>query len=80
MNLGNTAGHPRFVMSTSFANQVLAQIELHSNTEGYPLEVHILPNILDEKGARSHLHALGVELTVLAEDQARDLRINKNAP
>ena len=80
MNLGNATGHPSFVMSTSFANQVLAQIELYSNTESYPLGVHVLPKILDEKVARLHLDALGVELTELTDDQAKYLGIDKNGP
>jgi adenosylhomocysteinase len=67
MNLGNATGHPSFVMSTSFANQVLAQIELFSKTDSYPLGVHILPKNLDEKVARLHLAALGVELTKLSK-------------
>ena len=80
MNLGNATGHPSFVMSTSFANQVLAQIELYSNTESYPLGVHVLPKILDEKVARLHLDALGGELTELTDDQAKYLGVNKNGP
>lgn len=68
MNLGNATCHPRLVMSISFTNQVLYQIELHSNTDNYPLGVHVLLRILDEKVARPHLGALGVKLT---DDQAK---------
>ena len=71
MNLGNATGHPSFVMSNSFSNQVLAQIELYSKRENYELGVYILPKALDEKVARLHLKALGVELTELTNDQAR---------
>jgi adenosylhomocysteinase len=64
MNLGNATGHPSFVMSASFTNQVLAQIELYTKREQYPVGV-VLPKILDEKVARLHLAALGVQLTEL---------------
>ena len=70
MNLGNATGHPSFVMSNSFANQVLAQIELYVDTAKYPVGVYVLPKHLDEKVARLHLDALGVELTVLTPEQA----------
>src|SRR5690606_31774598 len=70
MNLGNATGHPSFVMSNSFSNQVLAQIELHTRRDRYPLGVHVLPKQLDEKVARLHLAALGVELTELTPAQA----------
>ncbi len=70
MNLGNATGHPSFVMSNSFANQVLAQIELYVDTANYPVGVYVLPKHLDEKVARLHLDALGVELTVLTPEQA----------
>jgi adenosylhomocysteinase len=70
MNLGNATGHPSFVMSNSFANQVLAQIELYVDTKNYPVGVYVLPKHLDEKVARLHLDALGVELTVLTPEQA----------
>ena len=63
MNLGNATGHPSFVMSASFTNQVLAQIELYTKREQYPVGVYVLPKILDEKVARLHLAALGVQLT-----------------
>ncbi|MBK5239081.1 MAG: adenosylhomocysteinase [Actinomycetales bacterium] len=70
MNLGNATGHPSFVMSNSFANQVLAQLELFVRAENYPLGVYVLPKHLDEKVARLHLNALGVELTQLTPEQA----------
>jgi adenosylhomocysteinase len=70
MNLGNATGHPSFVMSNSFANQVLAQIELWTNHDAYPLGVHMLPKVLDEKVARLHLGALGVKLSQLTPQQA----------
>ena len=63
LNLGNATGHPSFVMSASFANQVLAQIELWTKRADYPVGVHRLPKLLDEKVARLHLGALGVRLT-----------------
>ena len=80
MNLGNATGHPSFVMSNSFANQVLAQIELYAHRENYELGVFILPKHLDEKVARLHLGALGVQLTELTEEQAAYLGIPKNGP
>ncbi len=80
MNLGNATGHPSFVMSTSFANQVLAQIELFTKTAEYPLGVHILPKTLDEKVARLHLSALGVELTQLSTEQARYIGVPVAGP
>ncbi len=70
LNLGNATGHPSFVMSASFTNQVLAQIELHKNAEAYGISVTTLPKILDEKVARLHLDALGVHLTELSQEQA----------
>src|SRR3954449_9223836 len=70
LNLGNATGHPSFVMSNSFTNQVIAQIELFTKTEDYPLGVHVLPKHLDEKVARLHLDALGVRLTTLSQEQA----------
>ena len=63
MNLGNATGHPSFVMSNSFTNQVLAQIELFTKPEDYPVGVYVLPKHLDEEVARLHLGALGVQLT-----------------
>ncbi len=80
MNLGNATGHPSFVMSTSFANQVLAQIELFGKTESYELGVHILPKTLDEKVARLHLDALGVELTQLSPEQAAYIGVSVDGP
>jgi adenosylhomocysteinase len=80
MNLGNATGHPSFVMSTSFANQVLAQIELFGKTENYELGVHILPKTLDEKVARLHLDALGVELTQLSPEQAAYIGVSVDGP
>ena len=71
MNLGNATGHPSFVMSNSFANQVLAQIELWTNHDAYPLGVHMLPKVLDEKVARLHLGALGVKLSRLTAAAGR---------
>ena len=80
LNLGNATGHPSFVMSMSFTNQVLAQIELFTRTEQYPLGVYVLPKILDEKVARLHLDALGVKLTRLTKDQADYLGIAADGP
>jgi adenosylhomocysteinase len=80
MNLGNATGHPSFVMSNSFTNQVLAQIELFSRSEHYPLGVHTLPKRLDEEVARLHLEALGVHLTELTEEQAGYLGIDRDGP
>ncbi len=78
MNLGNATGHPSFVMSNSFSNQVLAQLELFG--EDYPLGVHVLPKKLDEKVARLHLDALGVELTTLTPEQSAYLGIPIDGP
>ena len=80
MNLGNATGHPSFVMSTSFTNQVLAQIELFTRPEHYPLGVHILPKELDEYVARLHLDALGVRLTELTQGQADYLGVSVAGP
>ncbi len=80
MNLGNATGHPSFVMSTSFSNQVLAQIELYQRAAEYGLGVHILPKHLDEKVARLHLDALGVELTKLTPSQARYIGVAVDGP
>lgn len=80
MNLGNATGHPSFVMSNSFSNQVLAQIELFTKPEQFPLGVHILPKHLDEKVASLHLAALGVELTTLTKEQADYIGVNPNGP
>ena len=80
LNLGNATGHPSFVMSASFTNQVLAQIELHRNAEAYGTEVFTLPKVLDEKVARLHLDALGVRLTELSQDQADYLGVPVEGP
>jgi len=80
MNLGNATGHPSFVMSNSFANQVLAQIEIFTKGNEYELGVHILPKHLDEKVARLHLDALGVELTKLTAEQASYIGVPVSGP
>ena len=80
LNLGNATGHPSFVMSNSFTNQVIAQIELFTAPDQYPLGVHTLPKHLDEKVARLHLAALGVQLTELTKDQADYLAIPVEGP
>ncbi|HET9893630.1 MAG TPA: adenosylhomocysteinase [Streptosporangiaceae bacterium] len=80
LNLGNATGHPSFVMSSSFTNQVLAQIELFIRTEEYPLGVHVLPKVLDERVARLHLAALGVHLTELSKEQADYIGVSVDGP
>ncbi len=80
MNLGNATGHPSFVMSNSFTNQVLAQLELYTKTEDYPVGVYVLPKHLDEEVARLHLGALGVSLTELTTDQAQYLGVDQAGP
>jgi len=80
LNLGNATGHPSFVMSASFTNQVMAQMELHNNTHSYPTGVYVLPKQLDEKVARLHLGALSVELTELTDAQADYLGLEKAGP
>ncbi len=80
MNLGNATGHPSFVMSNSFTNQVLAQIEIFTKPEQYPVGVYVLPKHLDEEVARLHLDALGVRLTTLTGDQASYLGIPVEGP
>ena len=80
LNLGNATGHPSFVMSNSFTNQVLAQIELFTKTAEYPLGVYTLPKHLDEKVARLHLDALGVRLTELSKPQAEYLGVDVAGP
>ena len=80
LNLGNATGHPSFVMSNSFTNQVIAQIELFGNAEAYGKEVHVLPKHLDEKVARLHLDALGVELTELSAEQAAYIGVPVEGP
>ena len=80
MNLGNATGHPSFVMSNSFTNQVLAQIELFTRTADYPVGVYTLPKHLDEEVARLHLGALGVSLTELTDAQASYLGVDRSGP
>ena len=80
LNLGNATGHPSFVMSNSFTNQVLAQIELFTKPEQYPVDVYTLPKHLDEEVARLHLSALGVGLTTLTEEQADYLGVPVDGP
>ena len=80
VNLGCATGHPSFVMSCSFANQVLAQIELWQNGENYQNDVYVLPKQLDEKVARLHIKKLGVSLTELTDEQATYLNMDKNGP
>ncbi|MFZ4893263.1 adenosylhomocysteinase [Plantibacter sp. Mn2098] len=80
MNLGNATGHPSFVMSNSFTNQVLAQLELYTRTDEYPVGVYVLPKHLDEKVARLHLDALGVQLTTLTEEQASYIGVSVDGP
>ena len=80
LNLGNATGHPSFVMSNSFTNQVLAQIELFTKLDQYPLGVYTLPKELDEKVARLHLDALGVSLTELTKQQAEYLGVDVAGP
>jgi adenosylhomocysteinase len=80
LNLGNATGHPSFVMSTSFTNQVLAQIELYTKLDQYPLGVYVLPKHLDEKVARLHIDALGVRLTELDKKQAEYLGVDVAGP
>ena len=80
MNLGNATGHPSFVMSMSFANQVLAQLELWTTPEAYPVSVATLPRALDEEVARLHLDALGVKLTRLSKKQAKYLGVDRDGP
>ncbi|KRS10699.1 S-adenosyl-L-homocysteine hydrolase, partial [Roseovarius atlanticus] len=80
LNLGNATGHPSFVMSASFTNQVLAQIELWKNGGEYENKVYILPKHLDEKVARLHLDRIGVKLTELAQDQADYIGVQPDGP
>ena len=80
LNLGNATGHPSFVMSASFTNQVLAQIELFQRTDSYALGVYVLPKHLDEKVARLHLDALNVKLTKLRKDQAEYIGVDVEGP
>jgi len=80
VNLGNATGHPSFVMSASFANQTLAQIELWTKTDQYEAGVHILPKHLDEKVAQLHLAKLGAKLTVLTKEQADYIGVDQKGP
>tara|TARA_B100001029_G_scaffold167637_1_gene160997 strand:+ start:4002 stop:5327 length:1326 start_codon:yes stop_codon:yes gene_type:complete len=80
VNLGNATGHPSFVMSNSFCNQVLAQIELWNNNDNYNNEVYVLPKHLDEKVAKLHLEKLSVELTELRDDQAEYIGVKVKGP
>jgi adenosylhomocysteinase len=80
LNLGNATGHPSFVMSASFTNQVLAQIELFSKGDSYKNEVFVLPKHLDEKVARLHLEKLGAKLTEMSDEQAAYIGVSKQGP
>ena len=80
VNLGCATGHPSFVMSASFTNQVMAQIDLFNNPDKYPVGVYVLPKHLDEKVARLHLKKIGVNLTELSEEQAGYIGVPKNGP
>lgn len=80
VNLGCATGHPSFVMSNSFTNQTLAQIELWNNSESYQNDVYMLPKHLDEKVARLHLAKIGVELDTLSEEQAQYIGVKVVGP
>ena len=80
LNLGNATGHPSFVMSNSFTNQTLAQIELWTKPGEYGKDVYVLPKLLDEKVARLHLDALGVNLTRMTKAQAEYIGVDVNGP
>ena len=80
VNLGCATGHPSFVMSASFTNQVMAQMELFSNSDAYKNEVYVLPKHLDEKVARLHLEKVGAELEELTEEQAKYIGVEKEGP
>jgi adenosylhomocysteinase len=80
LNLGNATGHPSFVMSTSFANQVIAQIEVLTKTDQYENKVYVLPKHLDEKVARLHIDALGAKLTTLTKSQAEYIGVDVAGP
>ena len=80
VNLGNATGHPSFVMSASFTNQVLAQMELWNNTSAYGKQVYVLPKHLDEQVARLHLEKIGVNLTALSEEQAKYIGVPQSGP
>ena len=78
--MGCATGHPSFVMSASFTNQVLAQIELWNNSKAYDNQVYVLPKILDEKVARLHLGKIGVKLTELSKEQADYIGVSLEGP
>ena len=80
LNLGNATGHPSFVMSASFTNQVLAQIELWKNNKNYEKKVYVLPKHLDEKVAYLHLKKVGASLTKLEKDQAEYIGVSTDGP
>jgi adenosylhomocysteinase len=80
VNLGNAMGHPSFVMSASFTNQTLAQLELWTNAGKYKKEVYTLPKHLDEKVARLHLDKIGVKLTKLTPEQAAYIGVSEQGP
>jgi adenosylhomocysteinase len=80
VNLGCATGHPSYVMSSSFANQTLAQIELFTNNKNYPIGVYILPKQLDEKVARLQLKTLNAQLTELSDEQASYIGVPKQGP
>src|SRR5204863_10214711 len=80
LNLGNATGHPSFVMSNSFTNQTIAQVELFTKTDDYPIGVYVLPKHLDEKVARLHLDALGAKLTSLRPEQADYIGVPVEGP
>ena len=80
LNLGNATGHPSFVMSNSFTNQTIAQVELFTKTDDYPIGVYVLPKHLDEKVARLHLDALGAKLTTLSKEQADYIGVPVDGP
>ena len=80
VNLGCATGHPSFVMSNSFTNQTLAQIELWTNAQAYNNEVYMLPKHLDEKVARLHLAKIGVELEVMTDEQSKYVGLKKEGP
>jgi adenosylhomocysteinase len=80
VNLGCAMGHPSFVMSNSFTNQTLAQLELWTNPGKYENKVYTLPKQLDEKVARLHLKKIGVEIDILSEEQAKYIGVQKSGP
>jgi adenosylhomocysteinase len=80
VNLACGTGHPSYVMGSSFANQTLAQIELYTNRQNYPIGVHVLPKHLDEKVARLQLEKLNAELTMLTDEQAHYIGVERGGP